>query len=85
MGPDVDDAEAGAVDRDADAVARTVTEPGSRELAAVVARFGSAVLARDGRLDRSALARIHGATIGCPITTGLFARIAAGAAAEIGA
>jgi alkylated DNA nucleotide flippase Atl1 len=31
---------------------------------------------------RSALARRHGATIGCPITTGLFARIAAGAAAE---
>ena len=31
---------------------------------------------------RSALARKHGATIGCPITTGLFARIAAGAAAE---
>ena len=31
---------------------------------------------------RSVLARRHGATIGCPITTGLFARIAAGAAAE---
>ena len=31
---------------------------------------------------RSALARKHGATIGCPITTGIFARIAAGAAAE---
>jgi alkylated DNA nucleotide flippase Atl1 len=31
---------------------------------------------------RSALARKHGATIGCPITTGLFARIVVGAAAE---
>ena len=31
---------------------------------------------------REALARKHNATIGCPITTGIFARIAAGAAAE---
>lgn len=31
---------------------------------------------------RSALAKRHGATIGCPITTGIFARIAAGAAEE---
>ena len=31
---------------------------------------------------REALARRHRATIGCPITTGIFARIAAGAAAE---
>jgi alkylated DNA nucleotide flippase Atl1 len=31
---------------------------------------------------REALARKHKATIGCPITTGIFARIAAGAAAE---
>jgi alkylated DNA nucleotide flippase Atl1 len=31
---------------------------------------------------RSALAKQHGATIGCPITTGIFARIAAGAAEE---
>ncbi len=31
---------------------------------------------------RSALAKKHGATIGCPITTGIFARIAAEAAAE---
>ena len=31
---------------------------------------------------RNILARRHGATIGCPITTGLFARIAAGAAEE---
>lgn len=31
---------------------------------------------------RAALARKHGATVGCPITTGIFARIAAEAAAE---
>lgn len=42
---------------------------------------------RKGRLItineiRSALARKHGATIGCPMTTGIFAWIAAHAAAE---
>jgi alkylated DNA nucleotide flippase Atl1 len=31
---------------------------------------------------RTALARKHGAKIGCPITTGIFSRIAAGAAVE---
>ncbi|MFQ5739634.1 MAG: hypothetical protein ACE5JX_11535 [Acidobacteriota bacterium] len=31
---------------------------------------------------RQTVARRHGATIGCPITTGIFARIAAGAAGE---
>ena len=31
---------------------------------------------------RETLARKHGATIGCPITAGIFARIAAGAAEE---
>lgn len=31
---------------------------------------------------RAVVARHHGATIGCPITTGIFARIAAGAAGE---
>ena len=31
---------------------------------------------------REILAKKHGATIGCPITTGIFARIAAGAADE---
>jgi alkylated DNA nucleotide flippase Atl1 len=31
---------------------------------------------------REALARKHGGTIGCPITAGIFARIAAGAAEE---
>jgi len=31
---------------------------------------------------RAALAKKHGATIGCPITTGIFARIAAEASAE---
>ena len=42
---------------------------------------------RKGRLTtinhiRQALARRHGATIGCPITTGIFAWVAAHAAAE---
>lgn len=34
---------------------------------------------------RAILAQKHGATIGCPITTGIFARIAAGAAEEAAA
>lgn len=40
---------------DADQAARAVVEPGSEGLAAVVARFGSGVLAADGTLDRPAL------------------------------
>jgi dephospho-CoA kinase len=43
---------------DADRVARAVVEPGTEGLAAVVARFGAAVLAPDGSLDRGALGRI---------------------------
>ena len=43
---------------DADAVARDCTAPGTPGLAAVVARFGSSVLAPDGGLDRSALAAV---------------------------
>ena len=44
----------------------------------------------EGRLTtineiRAALARRHGATIGCPITTGIFAGIAARAAEEVAA
>jgi len=34
---------------------------------------------------RASLAKKHGATIGCPITTGIFARIAAEASAEMAA
>lgn len=43
---------------DADRVARDVVEPGSEGLAAVVESFGAGVLARDGTLDRKALASV---------------------------
>ena len=48
----------GAMVVDADAVAREVTAPGQPGHDAVLARFGSAVRAADGTLDRAALARI---------------------------
>jgi dephospho-CoA kinase len=48
----------GAFVVDADAVARAVVEPGEPALARVVERFGDAVRAPDGTLDRAALARI---------------------------
>ncbi|WP_380175748.1 dephospho-CoA kinase [Kineococcus sp. DHX-1] len=48
----------GAVLVDADVVAREVVAPGTQGLAAVVAEFGSGVLALDGSLDRPALGRI---------------------------
>jgi dephospho-CoA kinase len=48
----------GAVVVDADAVARSVVEPGEPALALVLARFGDAVRAFDGSLDRAALGRI---------------------------
>ena len=48
----------GAVVIDADAVAREVTAPGQPGHDAVLARFGDAVRAADGTLDRAALARI---------------------------
>lgn len=43
---------------DTDAVSRDVVRRGTPALAAVVARFGQAVLAPDGELDREALARV---------------------------
>jgi dephospho-CoA kinase len=43
---------------DADKLARLAVAPGSPGLAAVVARFGPAMLRDDGTLDRPALARI---------------------------
>jgi dephospho-CoA kinase len=43
---------------DADALAREVVVPGSPVLAGVRARFGDAVMAADGSLDRGALGRI---------------------------
>ncbi|HEX7472932.1 MAG TPA: dephospho-CoA kinase [Candidatus Limnocylindrales bacterium] len=48
----------GAIVVDADAIAREVTAPGESGHAAVLARFGDAVRAADGTLDRPALARI---------------------------
>jgi dephospho-CoA kinase len=48
----------GAVVIDADAIAREVVEPGTVGYAAVVARFGPAVVAADGALDRAAIAAI---------------------------
>jgi dephospho-CoA kinase len=50
--------ELGAPAIDADVVAREVVEPGTPGLAAIVARFGGAVLGPDGSLDRPALAGI---------------------------
>ncbi len=51
-------AEHGAVVVDADALAREAVAPGTPGLAAVVAEFGSDVLAEDGSLDRLKLGRL---------------------------
>lgn len=51
-------AELGAVCFDADAIARSIVEPGRPALAAVVRAFGPSVLADDGTLDRAALGEI---------------------------
>jgi dephospho-CoA kinase len=51
-------AELGAPIVDADQLARDVVEPGSDGLAAIVARFGAAVLEKDGRLDRKKLGEL---------------------------
>ncbi len=48
----------GAVVIDADAITRQLQEPGQPVLAAIVERFGSAVLDGDGRLNRPGLAAI---------------------------
>lgn len=48
----------GVVAIDADRIAREVLAPGSDEVAAVYARFGDSLQARDGSLDRAALGRI---------------------------
>lgn len=62
----------------------TCAIPAPREVDALIRRV------RKGRLTtinclRAAVARRHGATIGCPITTGIFAWIAAHAAEEAAA
>jgi dephospho-CoA kinase len=51
-------AELGAVIVDADALAREVVEPGTPGLDAIRRRFGDAVIAPDGTLDRAALGAI---------------------------
>jgi dephospho-CoA kinase len=51
-------AERGAAVVDADDLAHEVMEPGEPAYAAVVERFGSAVVAGDGRVDRRALAGV---------------------------
>jgi dephospho-CoA kinase len=51
-------AERGAVVIDADRIARDVTAPGEPAIAAIFERFGDAVRAADGSLDRPALGRI---------------------------
>ena len=51
-------AQHGALIIDSDVLAREVVEPGTPGLAAVVDRFGTSVLAPDGRLDRAALGRL---------------------------
>jgi dephospho-CoA kinase len=48
----------GATVLDSDAIAREVTAPGTPALAEIVRRWGPAVLAPDGTLDRAALRRI---------------------------
>lgn len=48
----------GAVVVDADRIAREVVEPGRPALAAIAERFGPAVIAADGSLDRPALGAI---------------------------
>jgi len=48
----------GATVIDADRLARDLVEPGAAGYAPVVAEFGPGILAADGRIDRSALARI---------------------------
>ncbi len=48
----------GAAVVDADAIAREVVEPGTPALDALAARFGSAILTADGRLDRAGLAAL---------------------------
>jgi dephospho-CoA kinase len=48
----------GAVVVDADAVARSVVEPGTPALAALVERFGEGILGADGALERPKLAAL---------------------------
>jgi dephospho-CoA kinase len=51
-------ADRGAVIVDADAITRSLQQPGQPVLEAMVERFGDGILAADGTLDRAAVARI---------------------------
>lgn len=62
----------------------TVVVPAPREVDAVMKRVPRGKLITINEI-RAALAEKHGATIGCPITTGIFAWIAAHAAEEAAA
>jgi hypothetical protein len=62
----------------------TVVIPAPREVDALMKRVPPGKLITINEI-RAALARRHGATIGCPITTGIFAWIAAHAAEEMAA
>ena len=59
----------------------TVVIPAPREVDEMMRKIPRGNLTTINEI-RGALARKHGATIGCPITTGIFAWIAANAAAE---
>src|SRR3974390_2194577 len=64
--------------------AGTVVIPAPREVDALMRRVPSGKLTTINEI-RTALAKKHKATIGCPITSGIFAWIAAHAAAEAAA
>ena len=59
----------------------TVVIPAPREVNEIMSRVPSGKLITINQI-RETLARKHGATIGCPITTGIFASISARASAE---
>ena len=59
----------------------TVVIPAPMEVDEIMRKVSEGKLTTINEI-RTALAKKHGATIGCPITTGIFARIAAGAAEE---
>ncbi|HEV3118851.1 MAG TPA: methylated DNA-protein cysteine methyltransferase [Gemmataceae bacterium] len=62
----------------------TVAIPAPREVDAIMKRVPEGKLITINEI-RAVIARKHGATIGCPITTGIFAWIAAHAAEEAAA
>src|ERR1700730_16421980 len=62
----------------------TVAIPAPREVDAIMKRVPAGKLITINEI-RALVARKHGATIGCPITTGIFAWIAAHAAEEAAA